>query len=51
LRKESDWLANGDSHDDQEVESEMGDEDDDVVSDTGFALSSGIWANNAHKAN
>jgi hypothetical protein len=43
LGRESDWIANADAADDKEVESEMGDKEDEIVSDTGFALSSGIW--------
>lgn len=43
LNKESDWIANSDQTDDVEVESEMGDEEDEIVSDTGFALASGNW--------
>jgi hypothetical protein len=43
LRKESDWIANADAADDKEVESEMGDGDDEVVQDSGFALSGGLW--------
>jgi hypothetical protein len=34
-----------------EVESEMGDEEDEIVSDTGFALSSGIWQPNNYTKN
>merc|ERR1719265_795695 len=49
LRKESDWIANADAADDKEVESEMGDGEDEVVFDSGFALAGGIWANNAYK--
>jgi len=49
LGKESDWIANADAADDKEVESEMGDEEDEIVSDTGFALSSGIWEPNRFK--
>lgn len=44
LGKESDWIANADAADDLEVESEMGDGSDEIVDDSGFALSSGIWA-------
>jgi len=43
LGKESDWISNADAADDKEVESEMGDGDDEIVSDTGFALASGNW--------
>jgi len=43
LKKESDWIANADAADDKEVESEMGDGDDEVVQDSGFALSGGLW--------
>jgi len=50
-RKESDHLANGDHKDDLEVESELGDAEDHVVTDNGFGLAGGNWANNAHKAN
>lgn len=46
LKKESDWIANADDADDKEVESELGDEEDEIVSDTGFALSSGNWEAN-----
>ena len=41
LGKESDWIANADDADDVECESELGDEEDEIVSDTGFALASG----------
>jgi hypothetical protein len=51
VRKESDWLANGDEKDDQEVQSELGDPSDPVVMDNGFALASGNWADNSWKAN
>lgn len=47
LSKESDWIANADAADDKEVESEMGDADDEVVMDSGFALAGGIWADNS----
>jgi len=50
-KKESDWLANGDEKDDLEVQSELGDPEDPVVMDNGFALSSGNWADNSWKAN
>jgi len=50
LNRESDWLANSDATDDVEVESEMGDGSDEVVSDSGFALASGIWGDNSVKA-
>jgi len=43
VKKESDWIANADAADDKEVESEMGDGDDEVVQDSGFALSGGLW--------
>lgn len=49
LKKESDWIANSDSYDDQEVESEMGDGEDEIVSDTGFALASGNWEPNQYR--
>jgi len=49
LKKESDWIANADASDDKEVESEMGDEEDEVVSDTGFALASGNWEPNQYR--
>jgi len=49
LGKESDWIANADEADDKEVESEMGDEEDEVVSDSGFALAGGIWEPNKYK--
>jgi len=49
LRKESDWIANADAADDKELESEMGDEEDEIVSDTGFALASGVWEPNKYK--
>jgi hypothetical protein len=29
----------------------MGDEDDEIVSDHGFGLASGNWADNSHTAN
>lgn len=48
LKKESDWIANADDADDKEVESEMGDGEDEVVFDSGFALSGGIWADNGY---
>jgi len=44
LKRESDWIANADKADDKEVESEMGDGDDEVVMDSGMGLSAGIWA-------
>jgi len=50
-KKESDWIANADAADDKEVESEMGDEDDEIVSDTGFALASGNWQPNHYTKN
>lgn len=50
LGKESDWIANADAADDLEVESEMGDGEDEVVTDSGFALAGGIWADNSVKA-
>ena len=50
MKKESDWIANADNADDKEVESEMGDGEDEIVTDSGFALSGGIWANNSVKA-
>jgi hypothetical protein len=49
LGRESDWIANADAADDKEVESEMGDEEDEIVSDTGFALASGVWEPNRFK--
>jgi hypothetical protein len=51
IRKESDWLANGDDKDDLEVQSELGDARDPVVMDNGFGLSAGNWADNRWKAN
>lgn len=51
LGKESDWIANADSDDDKEVESELGDGEDEVVTDNGFALSSGNWDPNNWTAN
>jgi len=48
LNRESDWIANADAQDDLEVESEMGDENDEIVSDTGFALASGNWQPNLY---
>ena len=51
IRKESDWLANGDAKDDLEVQSELGDAADPVVMDNGFGLSAGNWADNSWKAN
>lgn len=51
LAKESDWIANADAADDKEVESEMGDGEDEVVSDTGFALASGNWQPNLYTKN
>jgi len=51
LRRESDWISNADATDDKEVESELGDKEDEIVTDNGFGLSGGNWRNNAHKAN
>jgi len=51
VKKESDWLANGDAKDDLEVQSELGDAEDPVVMDNGFGLASGNWADNSWKAN
>merc|ERR1711920_303609 len=51
LAKESDWIANADAADDKEVGSEMGDADDEIVSDTGFALASGNWQPNNYTKN
>jgi len=51
LGKESDWIANADAADDKEVESELGDEEDEIVSDTGFALASGNWQPNRYTKN
>lgn len=51
IRKESDWLANGDEKDDLENQSELGDARDPVVMDNGFGLSAGNWADNRWKAN
>jgi len=51
IKKESDWLANGDAKDDLEVQSELGDAEDPVVMDNGFGLASGNWADNSWKAN
>jgi hypothetical protein len=51
IKKESDWLANGDAKDDLEVQSELGDASDPVVMDNGFGLASGNWADNSWKAN
>ena len=51
IKKESDWLANGDDADDKEVQSELGDAADPVVMDNGFGLSAGNWADNSWKAN
>jgi len=51
LSKESDWISNADAADDKEVESEMGDGEDEVVQDSGFALSSGIWQPNLYTKN
>lgn len=51
LAKESDWIANADAADDKEVESEMGDGEDEIVSDTGFALASGNWQPNLYTKN
>ena len=50
IRKESDWLANGDEKDDLEVQNEF-DKEDPVVMDNGFGLSAGNWAENAWTAN
>merc|ERR1711981_67941 len=49
IKKESDWIANADAADDKEVESEMGDAEDEVVMDSGFALASGIWEPNQYR--
>ena len=49
MKKESDWIANSDADDDKEVESEMGDGEDEIVSDTGFALASGNWEPNQYR--
>lgn len=43
LGKESDWIANADGADDVECESELGDEEDEIVTDAGFALAGGMW--------
>ena len=51
VKKESDWLANGDDKDDLENQSELGDASDPVVMDNGFGLSAGNWADNSWKAN
>jgi len=51
IKKESDWLANGDDKDDLENQSELGDASDPVVMDNGFGLASGNWADNSWKAN
>jgi len=45
-KKESDWISNADQQDDKECESELGDGSDEIVTDNGFALSSGNWADN-----
>ena len=50
LNKESDWIANADAADDKEVESEMGDGEDEIVEDNGFALAGGNWMDNSVKA-
>lgn len=49
LGRESDWIANADLADDKELESELGDAEDEVVMDNGFALASGIWTPNQYK--
>jgi hypothetical protein len=51
VKKESDWISNADAADDKECESELGDGSDEIVTDNGFALAGGNWANNKHKAN
>lgn len=43
-RRESDIIANADHTDDKEVESEMGDADDEVVMDSGFGVAAGHFA-------
>jgi hypothetical protein len=45
-KKESDWISNADGDDDKELESELGDGSDEIVTDNGFALASGNWADN-----
>jgi len=50
-KKESDWISNADGSDDKECESELGDGSDEIVTDNGFALAGGNWADNKWKAN
>jgi len=50
-RRESDYIANADRDDDKEVESELGDGEDEIVTDNGFALAGGNWADNSWKQN
>ena len=42
--RESDDIANADRDDDKEIESELGDGEDEIVTDNGFALAGGNWA-------
>jgi len=44
ISRESDDIANADAADDKEIESELGDGEDEVVTDNGFALAGGNWA-------
>lgn len=50
-KRESDYIANADKDDDKEVESELGDGEDEIVTDNGFALAGGNWADNSWKQN
>ena len=44
VQKESDDVANADAADDKEIESELGDGEDEIVTDNGFALAAGNFA-------
>ena len=44
VQRESDDVANADAADDKEIESELGDGEDEIVTDNGFALAGGNWA-------
>ena len=44
IQRESDDVANADAADDKEIESELGDGEDEIVTDNGFALAGGNWA-------
>jgi hypothetical protein len=44
VMRESDDVSNADAADDKEIESELGDGEDEIVTDNGFALAGGNWA-------